>query len=91
MFDTERKNAEFGTSERVLVLLNAGVSDLFVTLRGSAWIPSLISAMSGVLGSLIGGSATVATTGVSQRNATSRELVRDELRKREGALRRIRG
>jgi hypothetical protein len=45
--------------------------------------PSLISAMSGVLGSLIGGSATVATTWVSQRTATSRELVRDEMHKRE--------
>ena len=39
--------------------------------------------MSGVLGSLIGGSATVATTWVSQRTATSRELLRDEMRKRE--------
>ena len=39
--------------------------------------------MSGVLGSLIGGSATVATTWVSQRTATSRELVRDEMHKRE--------
>ena len=45
--------------------------------------PTLISAMSGVLGSLIGGSATVATTWVSQRTATSRELVRDEMHKRE--------
>ncbi len=44
---------------------------------------TLVSAMSGVLGSLIGGSATVATTWVSQRTATSRELVRDEMRKRE--------
>ena len=39
--------------------------------------------MSGVLGSLIGGSATVATTWVSQRTATTRELLRDEMRKRE--------
>ena len=44
---------------------------------------TLVSAMSGVLGSLIGGSATVATTWVSQRTATSRELLRDEMRKRE--------
>jgi hypothetical protein len=44
---------------------------------------SLVGAMSGVLGSLIGGSATVATTWVSQRTATSRELVRDEMHKRE--------
>ena len=45
--------------------------------------PTLIGAMSGVLGSLIGGSATVATTWVSQRTATTRELLRDEMRKRE--------
>lgn len=44
---------------------------------------TLVSAMSGVLGALIGGSATVATTWVSQRAATSRELVRDEMHKRE--------
>lgn len=44
---------------------------------------TIVSAMSGVLGSLIGGSATVATTWVNQRSATSRELVRDEMHKRE--------
>jgi hypothetical protein len=44
---------------------------------------SIISAMSGVLGSLVGGSATVATTWVTQRTQTKRELLRTEIRRRE--------
>ena len=39
--------------------------------------------MSGVLGSLVGGSASVATTWIAQKTATKREVMRDELRKRE--------
>lgn len=42
-----------------------------------------ISVTSGLLGSIIGGSATVATTWVVQRTLNKRELVRDEIRKRE--------
>lgn len=44
---------------------------------------TLITAMSGVLGSLVGGSASVATTWVTQRTLTRRDLIREELRKRE--------
>ena len=44
---------------------------------------ALISVTSGLLGSVIGGSATVATTWVAQRTVNKRELVRDEIRKRE--------
>ena len=44
---------------------------------------SLITAMSGVLGSLVGGSATVATTWVTQRTQGKRELLRTEIRRRE--------
>jgi len=44
---------------------------------------SLISAMAAVLGSLVGGSATIATTWITQRTSTKRELIRQELRKRE--------
>ena len=44
---------------------------------------TLVSAMSGVLGSLVGGSASVATTWVTQRTLTRRDLIREELRKRE--------
>ena len=39
--------------------------------------------MAAVLGSLVGGSATIATTWISQRTATRRELIGEELRKRE--------
>jgi hypothetical protein len=39
--------------------------------------------MAGVLGSLVGGSATVAATWVTQRTQSKRSLVRDEIRKRE--------
>jgi hypothetical protein len=44
---------------------------------------TLVTVMSGLVGSLIGGSATVATTWVAQRTLNNRELVRDEIRKRE--------
>jgi hypothetical protein len=43
----------------------------------------LISAMSGVLGSLVGGSSTVAMTWITQKTVTRRELLRTEMRKRE--------
>jgi hypothetical protein len=43
----------------------------------------LITAMSAVLGSLVGGSATVATTWLTQRTQSKRELVRIEIRRRE--------
>jgi hypothetical protein len=44
---------------------------------------SFITAMAGVLGSLVGGSATVATTWVTQRTLSKRELLRTEIRRRE--------
>ena len=44
---------------------------------------SVISAMSGVLGSLVGGSATVATTWVTQRTLGKRKLLRVEIERRE--------
>ena len=44
---------------------------------------AVISAMSGVLGSLVGGSATVATTWVTQRTLGKRELLRAEIKRRE--------
>lgn len=43
----------------------------------------VLSAMSGVLGSLVGGSATVATAWITQQKLNRRELVREEIRKRE--------
>ncbi len=44
---------------------------------------AVISAMSAVLGSLVGGSATVATTWVTQRTLGKRELIRSEIKRRE--------
>jgi len=44
---------------------------------------TMLTAMSGVLGSLVGGGATVATTWVTQRTVTKRELMQLEIRKRE--------
>jgi len=44
---------------------------------------SIVSALSAVLGSLVGGSATVATAWVTQRTVNKRELVQMEIRKRE--------
>jgi len=42
-----------------------------------------ISAMSGLMGTMIGGSATVATAWVTQKKLARRDLVREEVRKRE--------
>ena len=42
-----------------------------------------VSAMSGVLGSLVGGSATVATAWITQKTANKRDLLQTEIRKRE--------
>ena len=44
---------------------------------------SVLTAMSGVLGSLVGGSATVATTWIAQRTASRRELIQGDITKRE--------
>ena len=44
---------------------------------------ALVSAMSGVLGSLVGGSTTVATAWITQKTLNKRELIREEMRKRE--------
>ena len=42
-----------------------------------------ISALSGVLGSLVGGSVTFATAWVTQKAVTRRELMREDMNKRE--------
>ena len=42
-----------------------------------------VSALSGVLGSLVGGSVTFATAWITQRTASRRELLREEMHKRE--------
>jgi len=45
--------------------------------------PALVGAISAVVGSLVGGSASVATTWMAQKTMSKRELAREELRKRE--------
>ena len=44
---------------------------------------TMVSALSGVLGSLVGGSATLATAWITQKTSSKRELIREEIRKRE--------
>ena len=44
---------------------------------------ALLGALSAVLGSLVGGSASVATTWMAQKTLDRREVLREELRKRE--------
>lgn len=44
---------------------------------------AIISAISGVLGSLVGGAATVAATWVTQKTSGKGELLRMEIRRRE--------
>ena len=44
---------------------------------------AIVSAMAAVLGSLVGGSATMGTAWITQKTATKRELIQREMRKRE--------
>lgn len=44
---------------------------------------TLVGGMTGVLGALVGGSATIAAAWITQRTSSRRELVRMELQKRE--------
>ena len=44
---------------------------------------AIVSAMAAVLGSLVGGSASVATAWITQRTVNKRELIQEEMRKRE--------
>lgn len=44
---------------------------------------ALITALSGLCGTLLGGSASVATTWVAHKAVSKRELTREEMRKRE--------
>lgn len=44
---------------------------------------ALLGALSAVLGSVVGGSASVATTWIAQKTVSKREFAREELRKRE--------
>ena len=44
---------------------------------------TFVIAMSGVLGSLVGGSASVATTWIAQKTLNKRELMQEQLRTRE--------
>ena len=53
------------------------------TLVGMTMDVNLVTAMSGVLGSLVGGSATVATAWITQRTLTRRELNTRDMRQRE--------
>ena len=45
--------------------------------------PAIVSAMAAVLGSLVGGSATVATAWITQRTLSKRELMGAEIRTRQ--------
>lgn len=44
---------------------------------------ALLTALSGMLGTLLGGSASVATTWVAHKTVSKRELLREDMRKRE--------
>ena len=44
---------------------------------------AIVSTMAGVLGSLVGASAAVGTAWVTQRTVSQRELIQEEIRKRE--------
>ncbi len=51
--------------------------------RSEVMDTAIVTAMAGVLGSLVGGSASVAATWVTQRTLSKRELIRTEIRRRE--------
>jgi hypothetical protein len=44
---------------------------------------AIVSAMAGVLGSLVGASAAVATAWITQKTQSKRELIQEEMRRRE--------
>src|SRR5271165_3065930 len=44
---------------------------------------AIVGAMAGVLGSLVGASAAVATAWVTQKTVSQRELIQEDMRKRE--------
>ena len=46
--------------------------------------PAVVSALSAVLGSIVGGSASIATAWFTQKTQGRRELIRAEIQKREG-------
>ena len=52
-------------------------------VAATAMDTAVISVLSGLVGSLIGGSATVATAWITQRTVNKRELIRIEIGKRE--------
>src|SRR5262245_63791594 len=45
--------------------------------------PAIVTALSAVLGSLVGGSATIATAWITQKGMRERELANDEIHTRE--------
>lgn len=45
--------------------------------------PTLLTALAGLFGTMLGGSASIAATWVSHKTVGRRELVREEMRKRE--------
>jgi hypothetical protein len=51
--------------------------------RRYAMDATLVSAMAGVFGSLVGGSASVATAWITQKTMNKRELIGAEIRQRE--------
>ena len=44
---------------------------------------ALLTALSGLMGTLLGGSASIATTWIAHKTMSKRELMREEMRKRE--------
>jgi hypothetical protein len=44
---------------------------------------AIVSAMAGVLGSLVGGSAAIGTAWITQKTVSQRELIQEDMRKRE--------
>ena len=57
--------------------------------KGVAMDTTIVSALAGIVGSLCGGSASVATAWVTQKTRNKRERMRAEVRKTRSALRRI--
>ena len=57
----------------------AGRADTTRDIMDTTWV----SALSGVLGSLVGGSMTVASAWITQKTLGKRELLREEIRTRE--------
>jgi hypothetical protein len=81
--EAEVKNVDIDASQILTPTRGRRTDEWHPLRRLSAMDPAVVSALSAVLGSVVGGSASIATAWFTQKTQGRRELVRAEIRKRE--------